>query len=121
MTVTSRADPSSNLEGRCRPLPMPNYLTFDLEPRRKKNLLQSDWTDARSVCKNRTRVYSEHHGCSERASRALQRKMRSQINAHYAPYVTLAPASYCELGLRGVGVKEEEEEEVEEEEEEEEG
>ena len=32
-------------------------------------------------------------------SRAFQSKKCSQINAHYASYVTLAPASYCELGL----------------------
>ena len=44
--VDPRADLSSNWEGRCRPLPTLNYLTFDLEPPGKKNLLQSDWTDS---------------------------------------------------------------------------
>ena len=55
MTVTS----SSNWEGRCRPLPMLNYLTFELELHENKNLLQSDWTDTRLVCRNRTLVCFE--------------------------------------------------------------
>ena len=46
MTVTSRT-----AVRKCWPL---NYLTFNLEPRGKKNLLHSDWMDYRLVCRNRT-------------------------------------------------------------------
>ena len=94
MTVTSRADPSSNWEGRCRLLPTLNYLTFNLEPRRKKGLLQSDWTDTRSIRRNRSRVYSE---CRDTQN---ERQEHSSIKCvHKLMLITLAPASYCEPAL----------------------
>ena len=80
-----------------------NYLTFDPQPRGKKYLLQSDWTDARSVCINRTRVYFKRRDAQNERQERSSVKYVHKINAHYALYVTLVPASYCDLGLNVTG------------------
>ena len=90
--VGSRCDiesnPSSNWEGRCRPL---DYLTFDLEPHGKKNLLQSDWTDTRLVHRNRIRVYSERRDAQN------ERQERSSLNCvHKLTVITLHTLRSCQ-------------------------